>query len=87
MRLVQRNPLWPREELGEIGATERPHQRGYVYFVRRAWAWVGNLLDAHIQGAMINGCFHAGSFSFFSLACHLWRHNVTALSHVVLGLP
>jgi hypothetical protein len=66
MGLVQRNPLWSREELGEISAAHRPHEWGDEYFVRPGWVRFGNLLDAHIKGTMINGCFHAGSFSFFS---------------------
>src|SRR5438067_157507 len=66
MGLVQRNSLWSREKLGEIGAAQRSHQRGYEYFIRPGWTRFGNLLDTQVEGAVIDGCFHAGSFSCFS---------------------
>src|SRR5689334_1826115 len=69
MRLVQRNSLWSREELGEIGAAERSDEWGHEYFVRPGWARVGNFLDVYIERAMIDGCFHASLYSFCFFLC------------------
>jgi hypothetical protein len=98
MDLVQGNPLWSRKELGEIGAAERSHEWGHEYFVRPGWVRFGNFLDAYIEWAMINGCFHAGSFSCFSFLCPdvsraaqrqraftLWIGSVFAAASCLLG--
>ena len=82
MGLVQRDPFWPHEKLGYIGSAQRSQEWGKEHFVRPGRTGFGNLLDAHGEWAMIDGCFHAGSFSFFSLftVVPVSRHNVSALS-------